>query len=82
MFYSRYLAYDIFGGIFWVGSMVLGGFFLGRSIPNISQRIHYVIAVVIVLSILPAIISILRAKRHPRPRGTPSQISIPEIEGK
>lgn len=80
--YSRYLAYDIFGGIFWVGSLVLGGFFLGRSIPNISKRIHYVIAVVIVLSILPAIISILRAKRRPRPGGTPRQVSIPEIEGK
>jgi membrane-associated protein len=80
--YSRYLAYDIFGGIFWVGSMVLGGFFLGRSIPNISQRIHYVIAVVIVLSILPAIISILRAKRHPQPGEAPGQVSIPEIEGK
>jgi membrane-associated protein len=82
MSYSRYLAYDIFGGTFWVGSMVLGGFFLGRSIPNISQRIHYVIAVVIVLSILPAIITILRAKRHPQPSGTPPQVSIPEIEGK
>ena len=80
--YFRYLAYDIFGGIFWVGSMVLGGFFLGRSIPNISQRIHYVIAVVVVLSILPAIISILRAKRRPQSGGTPSQVSIPEIEGK
>jgi hypothetical protein len=62
--------------------MILGGFFLGRSIPNISQRIHYVIAVVVVLSILPAIISILRAKQRPQSGGTPSQVSIPEIEGK
>jgi membrane-associated protein len=61
--YSRYLVFDIFGGIFWVGTMILGGYFLGRSIPNISQRIHYVIAVVILLSMLPAIISILRARR-------------------
>jgi len=61
--YSRYLAYDIFGGILWVGSMILGGYFLGRSVPNIGQRIHYVIAVVVVLSLLPAIIGILRARR-------------------
>jgi membrane-associated protein len=82
MSYSRYLAYDIFGGIFWVGSMILGGFFLGRSIPNISQRIHYVIAVVIVLSLLPAIISILRARRHSHVGSAPGQVSIPETEGK
>jgi len=61
--YSRYLAYDIFGGILWVGSMILGGYFLGRSVPNIGQRIHYVMAVVVVLSLLPAIISNLRARR-------------------
>ena len=61
--YYRYLIYDIFGGTFWVGSMILGGYSLGRSVPNISQRIHYVIAIVIFLSLLPAIISALRARR-------------------
>ena len=63
MSYTKYLIYDIFGGVFWVGTMILGGYFLGRTIPNISQRIHYVILVVIVLSLLPAIISVLKAKR-------------------
>jgi membrane-associated protein len=80
--YSRYLVYDIFGGIFWVGCMVLGGFFLGRSIPNISQRIHYVIAVVVFLSILPAIISILRARRSSPAGSAPPRATIPETEGK
>jgi membrane-associated protein len=60
--YLRYLSYDIFGGIFWVGAMILGGYFLGRSIPNIGQKIHYVIAIVVFLSVLPAIIGILRAR--------------------
>jgi len=61
--YHRYVAFDIFGGIFWVGAMILGGFSLGRSVPNIGERIHYVIAVVIVISVLPAVISIYRARR-------------------
>jgi membrane-associated protein len=61
--YSRYFLFDIFGGIFWVGTMILGGFFLGRSVPNIGQKIHYVILVVAVLSILPAVISIFRSRR-------------------
>lgn len=60
--YSRYLFYDILGGVFWVGTMILGGYFLGRSIPNISQRIHYVIIVVVFLSLLPAIVSFLRVR--------------------
>jgi len=63
MSYTKYLVYDIFGGMFWVGTMILGGYSLGRTIPNISQRIHYVILVVIVLSLLPAIISLWKARR-------------------
>jgi membrane-associated protein len=79
MSYFRYLIYDLFGGAFWVGSLILGGYFLGRSVPNISQRIHYVIAVVIFLSLLPAIISVLRARRVIRSR-TPSALPGPESE--
>src|SRR5215472_17279451 len=62
MNYGRYLAYDIAGGLLWVGSMILGGYFLGRQIPNISENIHYVIAVVIFLSLLPPIIGYLRSR--------------------
>ena len=61
--YTRYLMFDIFGGVLWVGAMILGGYFLGRNVPNIGQRIHYVIAAVVVLSLLPAVISIVRARR-------------------
>jgi membrane-associated protein len=77
MSYPRYLTYDIFGGAIWVGTMILGGYFLGRIIPNIGQRIHYVILVVIFLSLLPAIISILRARRaEPLPAASP--VTTPE----
>jgi membrane-associated protein len=78
--YGRYVAFDIFGGVFWVGAMILGGYTLGHSVPNISQRIHYVIAVVILLSILPAIISILRARRQLPVINTNRSASRPQAE--
>src|SRR6202171_3896142 len=62
--YLRYVAYDIFGGILWVGSMIMGGYLLGRSIPDVGKKIHYVIAVVVLVSLLPAVISILRERRE------------------
>ncbi len=71
MRYSRYLAYDIVGGCCWAGSLVLGGYFLGSFVPNIGQRIHYVIAVVIVLSLLPALIGALRARSGNMPKAAP-----------
>lgn len=62
MNYAKYFAYDVAGGCLWGGGMILGGYFLGSFIPNIGQRIHYVIAVVVFLSLLPAIIGALRAR--------------------
>jgi membrane-associated protein len=55
MRYRKFVAYNIFGGIFWVMTTTLAGYFLGTLVPNIQERIHVVIAVVIVLSLLPAI---------------------------
>jgi membrane-associated protein len=69
MSYPRYLLYDVFGGIFWVWSMVLIGYSLGSAIPNVEKQIHWVIAAVIFLSLLPGIIQALRirAKRSSVP---------------
>lgn len=60
--YPRYFAYDVVGGLSWGGGMVLVGYFLGRQVPNISENIHYVIAVVIFLSLLPPAIGFLRSR--------------------
>jgi membrane-associated protein len=62
MQYSRFIAYNVFGGIFWVFSMTFAGYFLGRMVPNIQEQIHIVIAVVIFLSLLPGIIKLAREK--------------------
>ena len=81
MRYLTYLLYDIFGGTVWISSMLLGGYVAGSRIPNISQYLHYIIAVIIFLSILPPVISILRswrkARNPERPRGT---ARVPEAE--
>jgi membrane-associated protein len=63
MRYSIYLLYDIFGGTVWISSMLVGGYVAGSRIPNIGQYLHYIIAVIIFLSILPPVISILRSWR-------------------
>ena len=55
MEYKRFLAYNIAGGIGWVMSMTLVGYFLGSAIPNIEKYVHWVILIVIFLSFLPII---------------------------
>ncbi len=55
MKYRHFLFYNVIGGIGWVMSMTLAGYFLGRSVPNIEKQIHWVILVVIVLSFIPIV---------------------------
>jgi membrane-associated protein len=64
MNYRTFVTYNIAGGLLWVWSMVLGGFLLGRSVPNIEQHIHIVIVLVVLLSILPGVIEWYRARRR------------------
>jgi membrane-associated protein len=63
MSYARYLTYDIAGGLLWVWSMVLVGYTLGRTVPNVDKRIHFIIAGVIVVSLLPAAYHAWKARR-------------------
>jgi membrane-associated protein len=62
MTYKRFIAYNVIGGIGWVLSMILGGYFLGQLIPNIHKNIDKVIVVVIFLSLLPILIKVGREK--------------------
>jgi membrane-associated protein len=66
MKYRTFIAYNVFGGIFWVWSMLFTGYFLGSFIPGIDKHIEKIIIVVIFLSILPGIIAWLREKRRTR----------------
>jgi len=72
MTYRHFALYNIAGGIGWVASMTLTGYFLGRAIPDIDKHIHLVVAVVIFLSLLPGIISILRERMKARSAPTSS----------
>lgn len=65
MGYRRFATYNIFGGLAWVLSMCLGGFFLGQAVPDLDQHIHIVVAVIIFLSLVPAVIAWWRSKKAP-----------------
>jgi membrane-associated protein len=61
MTYRRFAFFNIIGGILWVTSMTLTGYFLGLAVPDLEKHIHIVVAVVIALSLMPAVIAWLKA---------------------
>lgn len=60
MDYKTFFIYNIMGGIGWVLSMTSAGYFLGRSIPNIEKQIHWVVLIVIFVSLIPILIEFLK----------------------
>jgi membrane-associated protein len=63
MNYRKFWIYNLVGGIAWIWSMLLAGYFLGSQFPGIGKHLEKVILIVIFLSILPGIISWLRARK-------------------
>jgi membrane-associated protein len=66
--YRLFVVYNVAGGIGWVMSTTFAGYFLGKLVPNIDDHIHTVIAVVIFLSLLPAIVKVVRERWKVRKR--------------
>ncbi|HEY7188604.1 MAG TPA: VTT domain-containing protein [Vicinamibacterales bacterium] len=64
MGYRQFATYNIVGAILWVGSMTTAGYLLGNLVPNIEKRIHYVVAVVIAVSLLPPAIAFVKRRRE------------------
>ena len=62
MQYSKFLLYNIVGGIGWVVSLLLVGYTLGSMIPGIDKHLELVIILVVGLSISPAIIKYIISK--------------------
>lgn len=62
MSYLRFATYNVTGGIAWVISFLLLGYFFG-GLPVIKDNFTYVIFGIILVSILPPIIEVIRGKR-------------------
>jgi membrane-associated protein len=59
MRYGRFLFYNVAGALLWILSLVLGGYLFG-NIPIVRRNFSLVILAIIVLSILPGVIEVLR----------------------
>lgn len=66
MDYGKYTYYNVVGGLLWIWSLLLIGYFLGRYIPGIDSHIEKLIIAVVALSLMPALIAWVKAKRRQR----------------
>lgn len=63
MEYSVFLAFNLLGGLFWTVGLLLLGYFLGSLVPNADRYLLPIVLVIIVVSLLPGIYEIYKARR-------------------
>ncbi|GGP31632.1 DedA family protein [Streptomyces melanogenes] len=63
--------WQVVGGAVWTCGLVLGGYALGSSIPNVDRYLLPLVALVVAVSLLPIALEILRARRARTTEDTP-----------
>ncbi len=66
MKYKTFISYNIFGGVLWASGMILGGYFLGKIIPNPDRYILPIALLIILISVVPIFIKFLKASKKSR----------------
>ncbi|MBF8659099.1 MULTISPECIES: DedA family protein [Pseudomonas] len=61
MHYPRFLGFSIAGTLLWVGGLVTLGYFFG-NVPFIKQHLSLMVVGIIVLSLVPMILGLLRTR--------------------
>ena len=67
MHYYYFMIYNLIGGAFWVLLFCYAGYFFG-DLPFVQQNLKLLIIAIIFISILPAVIEVVRAKLKARKR--------------
>lgn len=63
MNYKKFVSFNIIGGILWIISMSLAGYFFG-NIPFVKKNFEYVIIGVIILSLVPVVVGYLKHRKE------------------
>jgi membrane-associated protein len=71
MKYSRFLMFNVVGGVLWVVSMTTAGYYLG-AVPFVRRHFEKVVIGIVLVSVLPVIIQIVKSRRGSTVRPTTS----------
>ncbi|MGH9049435.1 MAG: DedA family protein [Acidimicrobiia bacterium] len=63
MQYRSFVVFNVIGGLFWAVGVTTAGYVLGDTVPDIDKYLLPIIGVIILLSVLPPAIEMLRHRR-------------------
>jgi len=60
--YGRFFTFNIVGGVLWVSGFLGAGFAFG-NMPAVKRNFHIVVIAIVVISLIPAIVEAIRARK-------------------
>ncbi|MDP2907840.1 MAG: DedA family protein [Nanoarchaeota archaeon] len=63
MEYIQFFSYNVIGGVAWVTTFLLGGYYFG-AIPWVKENLTLVIFTIIFLSFIPPVIEFFKSRKH------------------
>lgn len=63
MVYTRFLFFSFAGAVLWIGSLTYAGYFFG-NLPFVRNNFSWVVIGIVLLSIAPGIVEVIKAKRR------------------
>lgn len=72
MDYPRYARYSAVGGVAWVVLITMLGYVLGTRVPWVEKNIDLIAVIIVVLSVIPIGIELVRARRRADPAPEPA----------
>jgi membrane-associated protein len=66
--YSKFILYSITGGVLWVFSLILAGYFLGRYVPGVKEYLEYIIIFMVIVTAIPIVKTFLKERAEARKR--------------
>jgi membrane-associated protein len=76
--YNRFVFYNVFGGILWVFSLCLIGYFLGGSFPWLKEYLELIVIGIIIISTIPVIRTVLKERKLAKERAVNDQERLAE----
>jgi membrane-associated protein len=61
---QTFFTFNVIGALLWAAGVSLAGYFLGSTVPNIDRYLLPIIAGIILISVLPPAIELLRQRRR------------------
>jgi membrane-associated protein len=75
MTYPKFIVYNVIGGMAWVALFLFGGYFFG-NLPIVQQNFSFVLLAIILISVTPAVIEIIRNRQESK-KPTPPTANVP-----